>query len=209
VLAINVPLRKRANMTDHYMRNDSHEESTEKNMEVPIRRRRMLVSLLVLAIVIVAITVGWYLLQPKSQEHEGNLASDFSLTDLDGNTFWLSDFRGKVVVIDFMATWCEPCRQQMPHLKVIWEKEDYRDKIVLMSIDIDPTQSAETLRSFAQDFPYATWIWARDTANLGQVYQVTAIPKTVIINQDGYIRFKHTGVTSASTLIREIDQLLG
>ena len=70
------------------------------------------------------------------------------------------------------------------------------------------SSSAETLRSFAQGFPYATWIWARDTANLGQVYQVAGIPKTVIIDQDGHIRFTHTVVTYASTFIEEIDQLL-
>jgi len=97
----------------------------------------------------------------------------------------------------------------MPHLKVIWENETYGGKIVLMSIGIDPTESEEILRAFAQGFPYATWIWARDTANLGQFYHVTAIPKTVIIDQDGYIRFTHTGVTTALTFIQEINQLLG
>lgn len=196
-------------MIDEYERKDLHEKSTEKNMEVPTRRRTIFVSLIVLGIVVVAIAGGWYLLQPKTQENEGKLASDFSLTDLDGNSFQLSDFRGKVVVIDFMATWCILCRQQIPHLKVIWEKELYSDKIVLMSIDIDPIESVETLRAFAQEFPYATWIWARDTANLGQVYQVMGIPKTVIIDQDGYIRFTYTGVTNATTFIQEIDQLLG
>jgi len=193
-------------MIDEYKRKDLHEESTEKIVEVPIRRRTIYVSLIVLGIIIVAISGSWYLQQSRGT---GTLAPDFSLTDLNGDAFRLSDFKGKVVVIDFMATWCGPCRQQLPHLKVIWEKEDYSDKIVLMSIDIDPAESAETIRSFAQGFPYATWIWARDTANLRQAYQVAGIPKTVIIDQDGYIRFTHTGVTYASTFIEKIDQLLG
>jgi thiol-disulfide isomerase/thioredoxin len=174
-------------------------------------------SLTIIILIIVAVGGGLYLFQGSGvesgsespevdQEHPGVLATDFSLTDLDGNPFKLSDYRGRVVVIDFMATWCGPCRREMPHYGIIWEK--YGEKIVIMSIDIDPNESERTLRKFSQDFPYATWIWARDTFNLGQPYQVTAIPTTVIIDQDGYIRFTHIGVTSATTFIQEIDQLL-
>ncbi len=182
-------------------------DQSGRDVEVPLRRK-IFVFLMLLCFAIVAIAGGWYLLQPKSQENGRKLASDFSLTDLDGNTFRLSDFRGKVVVIDFMSTRCGSCREQIPYLKVVWEKEDYGGKIVLMSIDIDPTESAQTLGAFAQEFPYATWIWARDTANLGQIYEVTSIPKTVIIDEDGYIGFTHTDVTTASILIQEIDQLM-
>jgi len=171
------------------------------------RKRETLYGLsVVLVIIASAIIGGWYVLQPRGQEPSKVLAANFSLIDLNGNSFSLSDFKGKVVVIDFMATWCGPCREEMPHYGVIWGK--YQGKMVLMSIDIDPRESEETLGTFAQEFPYATWIWARDTANLGQVYQVTAIPKTVIIDQDGYIRFVHVGVTDSSTFIQEIDQLL-
>ena len=228
MLAVNASIRKRENMIDEYKRKDLHEENTEKNMEVPLGRRTIFVSLIVLGIVIVAIAGGSYLLQPSGEgrqitiftisnlsittppvdEHPGTLAPDFSLTDPNGTSSWLSDFRGRVVVIDFMATWCLTCRQEMSHLGTIWEK--YEDKIVLMSIDIDPLrETEETLRDFAQEFPYATWIWAMDRANLGLAYQVTYLPKTVIIDQDGYIRFTHTGVvTPASIFIQEIDQLL-
>lgn len=191
------------------------------------RRQSILRSLIILGVIIIAVAGGWYLLRPQSEvrstaenvstpsktrsidgrEQPGRLAPDFSLTDLDRTAFQLSDFRGSVVVIDFMATWCGPCRQEMPHYGIVWEK--YGNKIVLMSIDIDPRETEEALRDLAREFPYATWIWAMDTANLGQVYQVAFIPKTVVIDQDGYIRFEHTGVTPASTFVQEIDQLLG
>lgn len=188
----------------------------KKRIEARRRRETILGSLIIFGIIVAAIAGVGYLLQPKSpsrpiqedrQEHLGTPATDFSLTDLERTTFQLSDFRGKVLVIDFMATWCGPCRMQMPHYKIIWEK--YGNRIALMSIDIDPQESEEVLKAFAQRFPYATWIWARDTANLAQAYGVSAIPKTVIIDQDGYIRFTHTGVTDASTFIEEIDELLG
>jgi len=192
-----------------YTKHTTQATQAQENMEEPKRKRTILVPLIVLSTVIVVTAGSWYLLQSKSQQKERILASDFSLVDLDGNTFRLSDFRGKVVVIDFMATWCGLCRQQIPQFKVVWEKEDYKGKIVLMSIDIDPTESVETLRAFTRELPYATWIWARDTANLRQIYQVTAIPTSVIIDRDGYIIFTHVGATDATTFIEEINQLLG
>lgn len=162
-------------------------------------------------IVGVAVGGGYYILQPRNQDQSdsnlGILAEDFSLTDLDGNSFSLADFKGSVVVIDFMATWCGPCRRLMPQLREVWE--EHQSRIVLVSIDIDPRESDETLRGFAQEFPYATWIWAvDDTASLGRIYEVTFIPKTVIIDENGYIRFTHVGVTPASTLIKEVEQLM-
>jgi cytochrome oxidase Cu insertion factor (SCO1/SenC/PrrC family) len=163
--------------------------------------------LLFLTVTVAIIAIAWYLFQTSFREYSGTLAPDFSLVDLNGKTFRLSDFRGRVVVIDFMATWCGPCRLEMSHLKVVWEK--YGNVIVLISISVDPIyDSEERLRDFVRDFPYATWIWAKDTANLVRVYQVTAIPTTIIIDQDGYIRFRYTGLIDSSTLIQEIDKLL-
>ena len=172
----------------------------------------------------VAVTVfaiGWHLLQqgllqqmggaPTGGPASGALAPDFALTDLDGKAFRLSDFRGKVVLIDFMATWCGPCRQQMPHLKAVWEKEEYRGKVVIISIDVDLRVSVEELKSYRQGYPYATWIWAKDSAEqrVAASYGVRAIPTIVVIDQEGYVRFVHVGLTDSSTLIREVDGLLG
>jgi thiol-disulfide isomerase/thioredoxin len=206
---------------DLHVRQKRWSQKKAANMRKGVKEGRALSlslgSMTIIIIAIVAVGGGLYLFQGSGvengsespevgQEHPGVLATDFSLTSLDGNPFKLSDYRGSVVVIDFMATWCGPCRMEMPHYGTIWEK--YGETIVIMSIDIDPNESEQTLRNFSQDFLYATWIWARDTFNLGQPYQVTAIPTTVIIDQDGYIRFTHIGVTSAATFIQEIDQLL-
>ena len=62
--------------------------------------------------------------------------------------------------------------------------------------------------NYSKEFPYATWIWAKDTANLGILYEVEYIPKTVLIDPDGYIRFEHIGVTDPSIFITEIEELL-
>lgn len=143
---------------------------------------------------------GWYLTSLSK-------APDFQLIDLDGNAFKLSDFRGKIVILDFMATWCGPCKQQIPYLIEVWQK--YGNHVMIISISIDPVRDDEgVLREFADRFPNATWIWARDTANVSITYKVSAIPKIIVIDGSGNIKFEHLGVTHSSTLIQEIEKLL-
>jgi len=136
-----------------------------------------------------------------------DMAPDFILKDTNGNAIRLSDFRGKVVLLNFMATWCPACRSEMPVLGQAWVK--YKDSVVLISIDVDPKESDDVLRGFAQTFHYATWMWARDTANLAKAYGVNAIPKTVIIDKNGHISFVHSGVIDEQTLNNQIELLNG
>ncbi|MEM4700083.1 MAG: TlpA disulfide reductase family protein [Candidatus Nezhaarchaeales archaeon] len=165
------------------------------------------IALLAIAIAAVAIAVAsWLQLSaPKQPPAE---AADFLLIDLQGRAFRLSDFRGRVVVLDFMATWCGPCRLQVPHLQEV--RERYGDSVVVISISVDPVRdSEEVLRQFLEGYPRADWIWARDTINLKLTYGVVAIPTIIIVDQSGYVRFRHVGLTPSSTLIREIGEVLG
>lgn len=156
-----------------------------------------------LIIVILMIIAGWHILGSSSIK-----ASDFQLIDINGNNFRLSDFKGKIVILEFMATWCGPCRQQIPYLMEVWEK--YKNSIIIISISVDPLYDTnEILRDFTKRYPNATWIWARDLANLTIAYKVTSIPKILIIDKEGNIRFEHLGVASSSTIIQEINKLLG
>lgn len=158
-----------------------------------------------IVIVVVAVSIGWFLLKENGSSFSET--HDFLLVDIQGKAFRLSDFRGKIVILDFMATWCGPCRNQIPHLQEVREK--CKDLVVIISISIDPLHdSEERLREFLRGYPYADWIWARDTINLRQTYGITAIPTLIIIDQNGYVRFKHVGLTPSSILIEEIDRIL-
>jgi thiol-disulfide isomerase/thioredoxin len=105
-----------------------------------------------------------------------------------------------------MATWCSYCRQQLSLFREAWD--EYAGKVVLIIIDVDVRETEHMLRVYASQFPHRDWIWALDTANLVKSYGVTAIPKTVIIDQAGRIRSSHTGLISPTSLKDEIEKLL-
>jgi len=135
----------------------------------------------------------------------GQIAPDFAITDIDGNTFSLSDHRDHVVIMDLMATWCGPCITEMSHLRQVYSNYS-ASGVVIMSIDVDPSEMDETIRQFKTNYG-DDWIFASGP-NVGITYEAISIPKMYIINQQGRITYKSVGVTSASTLASEIDKLL-
>jgi peroxiredoxin len=135
----------------------------------------------------------------------GGSAPDFTLTDTGGETFSLSDFRGKVVVLDLMGTQCPPCQEGISHLKDIQQR--YGDDVVILSISVAWYDTEEALATFKQEWE-CDWRFAIDTDDVITKYGVANIPKLVIIDKNGDIRFTHVGLTSSQTLIGEIDELL-
>jgi len=134
----------------------------------------------------------------------GGIAPNFTLTDTDGNSFSLLDFRGKVVALDLMATWCGPCVQEISYLKEV--QQHYGDDITILSISVGGDSDQE-LRDFKAD-KGAPWRFAIDTDGVTTKYDVLYIPKLVIIDKNGDIQFTRVGTTPSSTLIEEIDGLL-
>ncbi len=132
-------------------------------------------------------------------------AQDFSVTTLAGANFTLSDYRGKVVLLDFMSVTCAPCKQLMPELVSI--SEEFTDDLVILSIDVDPTDTESQLLTFKNNFN-ATWDFALDSDNLFEKYSVLDIPKTVVIDANGYITLAETGFTAGSGLTEKISETI-
>jgi len=134
-------------------------------------------------------------------------APNFTLVDINGESFALSDHLGKVVLLDFFATWCGPCITQIEHLKGLYN-EYSRDHLVILSISVDPnSDTVQILERFTQQNEIA-WTVARDTSNIADKYGVSPIPHLVLVDLQGYRIHDHIGLTGETTLRSEIDSLL-
>lgn len=171
------------------------------------KRKRSSVEILgfiVLTAAVVAIVwLAFFTTPQKTTQHtERAFASDFVLTDVDGNTIRLSDQRGKVVLLEFMRTTCPHCANEMSQPAVVHDQ--FGSDITMISVSVDPQgDTTEVLKAYAAQHN-AQWIWARDTANVVSQYQVSSVPAIIILDPNGQIVQTNVGETSASTLIQQI-----
>jgi len=136
---------------------------------------------------------GLFLLSHCSKEKtppSPSLAPDFTLKTLDGKELTLSQLKGKVVLLDFWATWCGPCRESIPHLIQLYKS--YRESgFELVGMNVD-RGDIETVRRFvkAMDIPYPI---VNPPEDMVRSYRVTGIPATFLIDKEGRIRERMAG----------------
>ncbi|MXZ46263.1 MAG: TlpA family protein disulfide reductase [Chloroflexi bacterium] len=119
------------------------------------------------------------------------LAPDFRLTDLDGNVVMLSDFRGKTVVLNFWATWCPPCREEMPEFQELWEHRGSgaADDLVVLAVNFlrDDTVGAATNFIAANEFTFPV-VFDTTRGDVAARYGVRGLPATFFIDRNGIVR---------------------
>jgi peroxiredoxin len=165
-------------------------------------------SLLILCLVVAA-AGAWYLVRRQSPHggQSGNYppAPQFSLTDLSGRKLDSASFRGRVVLIDFWATWCEPCQAEIPHF-VEFQKRYQQRGFQVVGISMDDT--AGPVRDFCRKFGVNYPVAVGDEKTAAAFGGVLGLPVAFLIGPDGRIAAKYTGLVDMGVLQKDIEQLL-
>jgi len=120
----------------------------------------------------------------------GNKAPDFALKSSTGENLRLSEYRGEVVMINFWATWCGPCRQEMPLLDDLYNRyERVGFKLLGVNIDDNSQRAIDMMRELGVNFP----VLFDATKDVSKLYEVNAMPVTVILDREGNVRHVHQG----------------
>ncbi len=123
----------------------------------------------------------------------GKPAPDFALKSASGDNLRLSEYRGDVVMINFWATWCGPCRQEMPLLDDLYARyKRVGFNLLGVNIDDDSNKAMSMIRELGVTFPV---LFDSDKA-VSKLYDVNAMPVTVLIDREGQVRFVHHGYKS-------------
>jgi peroxiredoxin len=161
-----------------------------------------------LILVALGVYVGFHGRYGKGAERalqQHSVAPDFSLPELNGQPLQLSAYRGKVVLLDFWATWCTPCREETPRLVELQSK--YRDQ-GLQIIGVSMDDSPDPVREFHQHF-HMNYPVVMGNADIGARYGgVLGLPIAFVIDRSGRIYAKHIGATGASVFEQDIRALL-
>jgi thiol-disulfide isomerase/thioredoxin len=129
------------------------------------------------------------------------MAADFSLKDMSGKTVKLSDYKGKVVLLEFWATWCPPCRASVPGLEKLHKA--YTDKgLVLLAVSMDEGGEDE-VRSYIKESGI-TYTVLKGTEDIAIKYQVRSIPMMLVLNKEGKISKRYLGMGSDEDLEKDI-----
>ena len=134
-----------------------------------------------------------------------NLAPDFTLKLTDGKDIKLSDHKGKIVIIDFWATWCPPCRRGIPDLVEIQKK--YQEDVLIIGISLD-TETKPDVVPFIKQYKINYPVAYGNMEVVAAFGNIQAIPTSFIVDQSGQIVDTHVGLVDKSAYINKINELL-
>lgn len=134
----------------------------------------------------------------------GDKAPDFKLETLEGETLQLSDFRGEPVMINFWATWCPPCRQEMPDMERFYQEHDP----VIFSVNLtDEELNTKQVKNFLQELELTFPVLLDKEGEVSTLYRIQPIPMTYMVDAEGIIQFKSFGALSYQLMVKQFEQM--
>lgn len=145
----------------------------------------------------------------QDEEKEKIKAPDFTVFDTNGNSVKLSDLFGKPIVLNFWASWCSPCKSEMPEFNKVYE--EVGEDITFMMVDLVDGQheTKEKGAQYVKEQGFSFPVYFDTKQDAAYKYGIASIPTTIFINKDGYIVTGAEGAIDAKTLKKGIDLAIG
>ena len=144
----------------------------------------------------------------STDENAPFTAPDFTVYDREGNTVRLSDFRGKPVVLNFWASWCGPCKKEMPDFEEIYKEYGEEIHFVMVNLTDGAQETMKTATTFLDSSGYTFPVYYDKDTDAAYTYQVYGIPVTYFINAEGHLIAQGSSALDAETIKRGIDMIL-
>ncbi|OCA83377.1 cytochrome C biogenesis protein [Bacillus sp. FJAT-27225] len=129
----------------------------------------------------------------KTGVNKGDLAPDFQVQTLDGKSIRLSELRGKKVILNFWASWCPPCKAEMPHMQDFYSGTENKDIEILAVNLTDTERNSGHIKEFAKEYRLTFPVLLDEDGEVGRTYQAVTIPTSYFIDSAGIIRQKVVG----------------
>ncbi|MFD2759405.1 TlpA family protein disulfide reductase [Lentibacillus juripiscarius] len=134
----------------------------------------------------------------------GKIAPDFKLKTLEGETVRLSDYRGERVIVNFWATWCPPCRAEIPDFQKLYDNKD----VEILAVDLTETEeSIEDVRAFVKEYDMTFPVLTDENSDVANTYQVMAYPTSYMIDSSGHIQYRAMGAMNYDLMVQELEKI--
>lgn len=145
--------------------------------------------------------------QGDDEKNETSFAPDFTVTTASGETVKLSDFRGKPVIVNFWASWCGPCKREMPDFQQAYENYGEDIDFLMVNMTDNNRETVEVAREFIEGEGYTFPVYYDTSMEAAMVYGVTSIPQTYFITADGKIGAYAQSMLNMATIEKGINMI--
>ena len=145
----------------------------------------------------------------NTSNQERKTAPDFSVLNYNDEKVKLSDFKGKPVVLNFWATWCGPCKSELPAFDKLYHENKENVEFVMVNLTDGYNETIDGVKEFIEKNNYSFPVYFDTTSGASNVYSVRSIPLTVFIDEEGKIVRKQVGAMNEKTLRKYVNDLIG